>query len=206
MKINDGIITDQDTLKILGFMFGTKLNVSAQVDTMCRKFRRRVWVLRHLKKDGIPWSDLVRLYVSPVLPTLDYSSVVYPNMLNKAQSQQLEGLQKLVLKIIYGVTCVTYTSLLESSGLSPLCERRLGPFDGFLNKLVKNPRYSDWFPAREFIHHELRKENIHVKKFNLQVVLQSLVLLQATLYSNVSSTSPAQAHLLYFLYDFGHSA
>ena len=165
IKINNEIINDQESLKILGFMFGSKPDVSSQVNAMCKKFRRRVWVLRHLKKAGIPKPDLVRLYVSLVLPTLDYSSVVYHSMLNKTQCQQLEGLQKLALKIIYGVTGVTYTSLLERSGLSPLSQRRLSLVDGFIKKLVTNPRYRDWFPTKEFIHHDLRKENIYVEKF-----------------------------------------
>ena len=165
IKINNEIVTDQQTLKILGFMFGTKPDVSAHVEVMCKKFRRRVWVLRHLKKANIPVPDLIRLYLSLVLPTLDYSCVVYHSLLSITQSQQLEGLQKLALKIIYGVTGVSYSSLLENSGLSTLSERRLGLVDGFLRKAIKDPRYDEWFPTREFTHHDLRKENIYVEKF-----------------------------------------
>ena len=68
------------------------------------KFRQRVWVLRHLKKADIPEDDLVQLYLSLVLPVADYIYVVYHSMFTKTQQHQLEHLQKLAIKIIYGVT------------------------------------------------------------------------------------------------------
>ena len=86
-------ITNTNHLKILGFIFGNKPDISAQYDSMLLKFRRRVWVLRHLKKAKISDGDLLKLYQSLVLPVLDYTAVVYHSMLSKTQEQGLENLQ-----------------------------------------------------------------------------------------------------------------
>ena len=139
IKIGNEIIEDQNTLKILGFLFGRKADISAQLGAISLKFRRRVWVLRHLKRAGVPQTDLVKLYQSLVLPVLDYTSVIYHSMLGRAQIQEVEKMQKLALKIIYGVVGVTYDELLDRSGLPTLATRRQKMVDKFIQKAAAHP-------------------------------------------------------------------
>ena len=86
IKINGVIIKSQEELKILGFIFGRNPTIKNHIDMIKLKFRRRVWILRHLKKADIPESDLIKLYLSLVLPVLDYTCVVYHSMLTITQS------------------------------------------------------------------------------------------------------------------------
>ena len=125
------------------------------------KFRRRVWILRHLKKANIPTGDLIKLYQSLILPVLDYTAVVYHSMLNKTQEVGLENLQKLALKIIYGKTGVTYISLLEQANIETLKDRRIRLTDKFIQKSVANKKYSSWFPMKVLSDHDLRRERIY---------------------------------------------
>ena len=164
VKLDSTIITSQNSLKILGFHFGQKPTIDIQVEEMSRKFRRRVWILRHLKKAGIPHADLVKLYMSLVLPVLDYSAVVYHSMLSLTQEAELESLQKLALKFIYGVTGVSYDVLLSKAGIQTLKERRLRLVDKFILKSVEHPIYTNWFPTRNFIHYDLRHEKIYEER------------------------------------------
>ena len=159
------IITSQSELKILGFHFGTRPDIIEQIKKISLKFRKRVWVLRHLKKANIPTTDLIKLYQSLILPVLDYTAVTYHSMLSQTQAKLLENLQKLALKIIYGVTGIQYVILLERSGLPTLAERRTKLVDGFIKKAVQNSRYKDWFPTKTFFHHDLRKEQIYIEKY-----------------------------------------
>ena len=85
-------------------------------------------------------------------------------MLTATQESELESLQKLALKIVYGVTGVSYESLLEQSGPVTLKERRLKLVDKFILKTSTHPTYSNWFPARDFIHYNLRSEKIYEEK------------------------------------------
>ena len=165
VKIDQTIIHSQNTLKILGFQFGSRPDIGVQVETMSRKFRRRVWILRHLKKASIPQIHLVKLYLSLVLPVLDYTSVVYHSMLSLTQEAELENLQKLALKVIYGVTGISYVQLLEWAGIGTLKERRLRLIDKFLAKTLKHPTYKNWFPTRNFVHHDLRSERVYEEKY-----------------------------------------
>ena len=145
-------------------MFGRKADISSQITSISLKFRRRVWVLRHLKKAGIPQSDLIRLYLSLVQPVLDYTAVVYHSMLGKVQCQDLEKLQKLALKIVYGVTGVSYSELLDRSGLPTLAERRLGMIDIFILKASTHQTHKKWFPTKCFSGYGLRTERIYEEK------------------------------------------
>ena len=164
IRAGNTIIDSQKTLKILGFIFGSSPDISEQIDSIVTKFRRRVWVLRHLRKANIPHADLVKLYSSLVLPVLDFTCVIYHSMLTKTQAQKLESLQKLALKIIYGVTGVPYTELLERSGLQTLHTRRLKMVDKFITKASKHPTYSAWFPIRHMTGYDLRVERIYHEK------------------------------------------
>ena len=109
-------------------------------------------------RDSIPSRDLIKLYQSLVLPVLDYTCVVYHSMLTKTQENELEHLQKLALKTIYGVTDVSYNTLLDNAGITSLASRRLCLVDKFLQKAINHPVHSAWFPLKEFTHYDLRTE------------------------------------------------
>lgn len=95
-------ITSQDSLKILEFTFGRKPTVEVHVIARAAKFRSRLWLLRHVKRAGIPNNNLTKLYLSLLVPVLDYASIVYRSMLNKCLTALLEGLQAFALKNIHG--------------------------------------------------------------------------------------------------------
>ena len=89
--------------------------------------------------------DLLAVYRSTILPMHDYCSTVYNSTLTLTQSGQLETLQAMALKAIYGYDH-SYRSLLLLSGLSPLKVRRDERGDRFAAKCLKNPRLVTWFP------------------------------------------------------------
>ena len=164
-QTNSVKISSQKTMKILGFTFGSSPTAAAHIDALMDKFRRRVWLLRHLGRAGLPQQDITRLYQVFLVPVLDYSSICYHSMLTKGQSKTLEDLQAYALRIIYGQK-LSYRELLELSGVERLDERRLRLLDAFLNKTMKNEELaSRWFPRKTFTHHNLRKELIFVEKF-----------------------------------------
>ena len=128
------------------------------------KFRRRVWILRHLKKALIPTKDLINLYKALILPVLDYTSVTYHSMLGVTRISEIEKLQKLALKIIFGVTGVTYESLLERADIETVACRRQRLVDGFIKRAVVHPEFKEWFPSKRFSGYNLREEKIYMEK------------------------------------------
>ena len=58
-------VSSQETLKVLGFN-SDHPSVKVHVEITQKKFKNRVWSLRHLKRNGFSKPDLVRVYTSMV--------------------------------------------------------------------------------------------------------------------------------------------
>ena len=138
-------IQNQNSMKILGFFFSADPDMNAQVVDIKRKFRARIWSLRHLGHVGFSESDLLKVYKSVILPVHDYCSCVYNSSLTQTQSNALERLQAQSLKAIYGYQH-SYRSLLEKTGLSTLQARRDARDLKFAEKCLQKDRYRTWFP------------------------------------------------------------
>ena len=136
-----------DTMKVLGVHFSSEPGMAAQVADIKRKFTSRIWALRHLGRLGMSKNDLLSVYKSTILPTHDYCSTVFNSSLTLTQSGQLERLQAMALKAIYGFDH-SYRSLLSISGLSLLKARRDERGDRFATRCLTNPRFAAWFPAQ----------------------------------------------------------
>ena len=158
-------IVSQDSLKQLGFLFGNRPTVEAYLLGMYRKFRKRLWILRNLKKADVPAQDLVALYKVFLLSVIDYGSVVYHSMLSGEQNKKIDHLQRTALQIIFG-NKLSYRKLLEISGLPMVSERRMALLDRFILKAAASEKYKEsWFPRKTFYHQDLRKELIYEEKF-----------------------------------------
>ena len=157
-------IESQETLKILGFVFGTTPSATAHFNNVCTKFKTRLWILRNLKKARLSKEDLTKLYHVLIVPVLDYASVVYHFLLTAEQTRELERLQGVALKTIWGFKH-SYNQLLEMSHSESLYDRRLKMVDSFLAKSVKSERFREhWFPTKTFCHINLRRERFYEEK------------------------------------------
>ena len=105
--------------------------------------------------------DLLHVYKCFLLPIIDYASVVYHPLLTATQSNEIVRLQSAALKIVYGWE-KSYQTLLEENEIEYVSQRRQKLTDKFILKTVSNPVYRErWFPIKEFIHHDLRKEKYY---------------------------------------------
>ena len=141
------LVKSQETIKILGFNFDTHPNVSAHMKVVQRKFKCRLWSLRHLKKNGFSKPDLVKVYKAMILPVAEYCSAVFHPLITKSDSNELERIQMQALKGIFGWN-FSYSDLLLRSGLDRLDVRRERRFISLAEKMVENPRFAEWFPKR----------------------------------------------------------
>ena len=140
-------IKTTNKMKILGFNFSSEPHMDAQVESIKKKFRSRTWILRHLGHNGFNQDDLLRVYTSIILPIHDYCSSVYTSSLTAKQEAELERLQALALKSIYGYE-YSYRQLLASTGLLSLKERRSNKLDKFAMK-ARTGKLSHWFPLNQ---------------------------------------------------------
>ena len=105
-------ISTKLSMKILGMHFSGDPDMAEQVKEIKRKFRSRMWILRHLGHNG--FNDLLKVYQSMILPCHDYCSVVFHSSLTATQAASLERLQSqafvcLFVCLFYSVQCTFYT-------------------------------------------------------------------------------------------------
>ena len=97
--------------------------MAAHVADIQRKFTARIWALQNLGRLGMGKPDLLAVYKSTILPMHDYCSTVFNSSLTITQSGQLERIQAMAQKAIFGFDH-SYRSLLSLSGLTSLKARR----------------------------------------------------------------------------------
>ena len=73
-------------------------------------------------------------------------------------------LQAAALRIIYGHK-KSYSALLHIIEIESLRDRRSRLVDKFVLKTAANPAFEDWFPLKNFTHHDLRVEKIYHEEF-----------------------------------------
>ena len=54
-----------------------------------KKFKSRIWTLRHLKQNGFTNSNLVLVYKSMIRPLVEYCSSVYHSLITTSDSLEL---------------------------------------------------------------------------------------------------------------------
>ena len=135
-----------NTMKILGVHFSADPGWLRRWLTSGGNSRPLSGALRHLGRLGMSKSNLLTVYKSTILPMHDYCSTVFNSSFTITQSGQLERLQAMALKAIYGCDH-SYRSLLSLSGLTSLKARRDECGDRFAARCLINPRFAGWFPA-----------------------------------------------------------
>ena len=112
--------------KLLGINLSDDLRWEEHIYSICAKANSRIYYLKQLKRAGLSTEDLKCVYTTLIRPVLEYACVIWHHGLTKAQSEQLEALQKRALRIIYGAVVfdMPYHSALYYSNLESLSQRR----------------------------------------------------------------------------------
>ena len=167
------MIEDVAHLKLVGFHFGRDPGVGTHVMETRKKFRRRIWMLYHLRKAGLRDMVLFRLYACYIRSIIEYCSPVYHSLLNAGQAQALEKLHRQAVRVCFGFERPVEEIMAENC-IETLEQRRLRRCDAFIRKAAKNPRFRErWLQRRPSDTHNLRnRRNIveeradSVRRFN----------------------------------------
>ena len=140
-------VVSGESMKVLGFHFSRKPDVSAHIRALKQRIRRRYWILIHLKKFGFTEDELAKVFRTIVRPVFDHCCVVYHSFLTDAQDEELDRLQNHALRYIYGKD-LSYKKMREKAGVPTLRARREELCDKFSAKCIKSDRFRAWFPER----------------------------------------------------------
>ena len=124
-------------------------HVGAHVEALRKRFRQKYWVLFHLKRFGFSQQELCKVYRTVIRPVADYCCVVYNSFLTDKQDEILDQCQAHALRCIFGKD-FSYQKMREMASVPTLRQRRRDLSDKFAAKCLANPRFSSWFPLREY--------------------------------------------------------
>ena len=161
MRQDDGgNIALVETMKLVGFTFGSRPGAAAHLEVVRDRIKRRMWMLYNLRDAGFKGRVLYRLYCCYLRSIIDYCSVVYHPMLTLEQEGELERLHNLAIKVCFGFGKPS-DQVKEEQGIESLAARRRRRFDVFLRRAITNPRFGKrWFPARDSIRKGLRRTRL----------------------------------------------
>ena len=145
IEIDDIQLEIVESMKLLGVVVTSDMKWHQNTDFITKRGYSRLWILRRLKKFGLPTSELVDTYTKKVRSILEMAVPVWHPALTKGDSYQIERVQKAALRIILGKDYSSYDQTLDHLELDKLEARREQLCGNFADKASKHEKYSGWF-------------------------------------------------------------
>ena len=123
-------------MKIPGLITNDKLTWDENTDYICKKAKKKIWILRGMKQSGLNKLQLVDAYQKEVRSLLELAVPVWSSGITLDQSADIKRVQKSALAAILGSEYHSYA--LKILGLERLSERRKTICKKFIFKNMKS--------------------------------------------------------------------
>ena len=87
--------------KVLGITLNDQLKWNNHVEVMVKKASKRLYILRVLRRSGVPACDLLTIYYAIIRSVLEYACAVWHTNLPSYLTRMIEMVQKRALRILY---------------------------------------------------------------------------------------------------------
>ena len=138
LRIHNVDIERVQSFKLLGVYISADLTWSVHVAFLLKKVSKRIHIIYQTLRGGVSANDIIAVYCSIIRSILEYACPVWHPGLTKAQSDDLERVQRRCLKIIYPE--LSYSDALFVSGLEELSCRRENLVRAVFNE-IKSPTH-----------------------------------------------------------------
>jgi hypothetical protein len=108
--------------KVLGLVIQNDLKWNTHIESVVSKASKRLYIIRILRRGGVPVEDLLSIYFALIRSVLEYCCVVWHHALPLYLADVLERMQKRALRII--LPGYSYREALAQLGCYRLDERR----------------------------------------------------------------------------------
>ena len=149
LTINNKYLERVNASKILGIWLSEDLLWNTNCKEICKKAYSRLSMITKLKYAGVSKEDLIEVYVLFIRSIAEYCSVAFHSSLTIENSEKLEQIQKVCLKVILVEMYMGYTAALEMCGLKPLSVRRTDRCLDFAKKCLKHTKNQRLFPLKQ---------------------------------------------------------
>ena len=142
--------------KILGLNISNDLKWNCHIDSIIKKAKKRLYSLSQLKRSGLGTRELVQFFCTCIRSITEYACPVFHDGLPVYLSNELEGVQKRAMRIIFPL--LSYNEALVESGLTKLSDRRQELVDKLFKNVLQNEqnKLHELLPARNTCTFNLR--------------------------------------------------
>ena len=101
LHINGNPLSIVSSFKVLGVTFNDHLKWNDNVNILVKKASKRLYILRILRRSGVPSADLLPVFLALVRSVLEYACTVWHTSLPDYLSNKIEHVQKRALRVLY---------------------------------------------------------------------------------------------------------
>ena len=103
-----------------------------------------------MMNNGFDYEIILDVYTKEIRSILEYCCVVFHHGLTQELENQIESVQRLVMKLVskYLNLRLTYNECCILFMMEPLFSRRLDQCQTFIKRTLRNPKFSDMFLER----------------------------------------------------------
>ena len=120
LDIEGNSLETREEMKLLGLVVSNDLKWKSNTDEMVTKGYKRLWMIRRLKNHGARLDDLKDVFIKQIRSVLEFGTPVWNSGLTKADSLDIERVQKAFLHIALGDDYHGYAEALNKSNLELL--------------------------------------------------------------------------------------
>ena len=165
LSMNGVTLDKMPVTKMLGMWISEDMSWSRNCREIARKAYARLSMITKLKYVGVSRADLLDIYILFIRSVTEYCSIVFHSRLTKDESEMLERIQKICLKVILGGDYIDYSAALELCGLQTLSERREKRCLDFTVKALNHPKNQKMFPLNPNYNKHIRGSEPFVVNF-----------------------------------------
>ena len=141
------------SVKLVGVTLSADLKFHEHVTKMVKSANGKMWMLRRLKEFGLAEKDLIEIYTLFIRSRLEYCAPAWNASLTQGDKDEIERIQKTMLKIVHGDDYEDYACALQKSNLTTLEERREALCLTFALKCTGDPKHKALFKLNENTFH-----------------------------------------------------
>ena len=164
LYIENNLLEIVQETKLLGTIISSDMTWYANTEMLVKRAYQRMIMLRKLYSFNVADEDMVKIYILYIRSILEQSCQVWHFSISEEEKGDLEGVQKVVCRIILNSRYTEYQQALEVLNLETLSARRDTLSLKFAKKCLKYNQTKDMFPLNTVDAVDVRlREKYHVQ-------------------------------------------
>ena len=148
--------------KLLGYWLTQDMKTDKHIQYILQISYKRMWAISKLAKSGISSSDIIHFFNVKIRSVLETNCPVYHSMMTKEQSDDIERLQKILLRTILADKYTTYEHACAQFDIHTLERRRTQICLKFALRVLENSKFKDFFKPNTNINNIRNQEKFFV--------------------------------------------